>query len=140
MIADSGLIATRALENVPRTEYVAENMPSPCRDTNRSPMIGIPPSSEFTPNEGTSTGAHVRVNFDYMIKRRSLKSAHSGWRSYPVYMAGTLDEKGVRLETGVRVTYSSTCPCSAALARQLNSSASSGAAVSATAWATTATT
>jgi GTP cyclohydrolase I len=68
---------------------------------------------------GLATEAHLEVAFELMTKRRALSSEHSGWRSYPVRVAGSLTGAGLSLRLGTTVTYSSTCPCSAALARQL---------------------
>lgn len=66
-----------------------------------------------------STRALLRIQFDYMVRRAALVSENSGWRSYPVVLTGTLDRGHFTVETALDVTYSSTCPCSAALARQL---------------------
>ncbi len=66
-----------------------------------------------------STRALLRIQFDYMVRRNALVSENSGWRSYPVVLTGTLDRGHFTVETALDVTYSSTCPCSAALARQL---------------------
>lgn len=66
-----------------------------------------------------STHADVRIRFDHLVRRPALASAHSGWRAYPVEIAARLDEGGFAAELAVRVQYSSTCPASAALARQL---------------------
>jgi GTP cyclohydrolase I len=46
-------------------------------------------------------------------------SDNSGWKSYPVEITALLDRGHFTLELAVEVVYSSTCPCSAALARQL---------------------
>ncbi len=70
-------------------------------------------------HEGLSDSAFVRLNFDYLVQRPALKSDYVGWRSYPVTFALSLKKGVQRHELSVRVTYSSTCPCSAALARQL---------------------
>jgi GTP cyclohydrolase IB len=66
-----------------------------------------------------STRAFVEVVFDFERRQQALLSEHAGWSSYPVTLTGTLIDGEMRLELAVRVTYSSTCPCSAALARQL---------------------
>ena len=66
-----------------------------------------------------SRRAEVRIRFDHLIRRASLASAHSGWRAYPVEIAAHLDGDGFAAELAVSVQYSSTCPASAALARQL---------------------
>ena len=70
-------------------------------------------------HEGLSDRALVRVDFDYVIRRKALKSDNVGWRRYPVSMIGILEGQEFALEMGLEVLYSSTCPCSAALARQL---------------------
>ena len=43
----------------------------------------------------------------------------SGWRSYPVLVEAAVIDGRYRCEVEVRVEYSSTCPCSAALSRQI---------------------
>jgi len=66
-----------------------------------------------------SDRAMVRVAFDQLLRRPALKSDNSGWKSYPVAITATLEHGQFALEMQVEVVYSSTCPCSAALARQL---------------------
>ena len=66
-----------------------------------------------------SSRALLRVAFDYMVRRPALVSSNSGWKSYPVVISGLLDRGQFTIETSFEVTYSSTCPCSAALARQI---------------------
>jgi GTP cyclohydrolase I len=68
---------------------------------------------------GLSDSALLRVSFEQLVRRPALKSDTSGWKSYPVTVAATLDKGHFALELSCRVVYSSTCPCSAALARQL---------------------
>ncbi len=70
-------------------------------------------------HEGLSDRALVRVDFDYVVRRKALTSDNEGWRRYPVSMIGILEGQEFSLEMGLEVLYSSTCPCSAALARQL---------------------
>mgnify|MGYP001818246213 FL=1 len=70
-------------------------------------------------HSGLSDRALVRVDFDYVIRRKALVSDNVGWRRYPVSMIGILEGQEFTLEMGLEVLYSSTCPCSAALARQL---------------------
>lgn len=66
-----------------------------------------------------STRALVRIDFEYQTRRRALASDNSGWRNYPFSIIATLEGKKFSMELSYGVTYSSTCPCSAALARQL---------------------
>ena len=66
-----------------------------------------------------SDRAMVRIAFDHLVRRPALVSENSGWKSYPVEITALMDKGQFTLELGVEVVYSSTCPCSAALARQL---------------------
>lgn len=67
-----------------------------------------------------SKAARIRLEFPLLLRRSALLSeGMGGWKSYPVTIeasdiGGTVD---IRLQVGV--TYSSTCPCSAALSRQI---------------------
>jgi GTP cyclohydrolase I len=70
-------------------------------------------------HHGLSDRAMIRIAFDYMVRRPALVSDNSGWKSYPVVVSGVMDRGHLTLELEVSVSYSSTCPCSAALARQL---------------------
>ena len=66
-----------------------------------------------------SDRAVVQLHFDYLVRRPALVSDNTGWKSYPVSLVAAMDKGQFSLELGVQVAYSSTCPCSAALARQL---------------------
>jgi len=66
-----------------------------------------------------SDQAYVEIAFNHLIKQPALVSNNSGWKAYPVKVITLLKEKKVQQELRVSVPYSSTCPCSAALARQL---------------------
>jgi GTP cyclohydrolase I len=66
-----------------------------------------------------SDRAMVRIAFDHLVRRPALASGNSGWKSYPVTITGLIDQGHFSLELDCEVLYSSTCPCSAALARQL---------------------
>ncbi len=67
-----------------------------------------------------SENALVEVDFDALIRRKALISDNSGWRSYPVSLLLVRNKNRVKhIELDFSVTYSSTCPCSAALARSL---------------------
>ncbi len=70
-------------------------------------------------HESLSYSAAVKVSFDYMLERPSLKSSQTAFRFYPSSLAIERNGHNLLLEAGLRITYSSTCPCSAALARQL---------------------
>ena len=66
-----------------------------------------------------SDRAMVRIAFDHLLRRPALKSDNSGWKSYPLTICGTLHNGLFEIELSFQLDYSSTCPASAALARQL---------------------
>jgi len=67
-----------------------------------------------------STQARLRLGFELLCKRPALISQGlSGWKSYPVVIEAQWQQGRLALDVSVDVTYSSTCPCSAALSRQL---------------------
>ncbi|CAM3637728.1 GTP cyclohydrolase FolE2 [Pseudomonas reidholzensis] len=70
-------------------------------------------------HEGLSSAASVRIDFELLLKRPALVSPLSGWKSYPVTVEARIKNEMFHVELFVRIPYSSTCPCSAALARQL---------------------
>lgn len=63
--------------------------------------------------------ARISIRFDHLVRRAALRSDNSGWRTYPVSIEASLDADGFRMVLGTEVVYSSTCPASAALSRQL---------------------
>lgn len=66
-----------------------------------------------------SRHAYVQVHFEAPLRRQALKSENKAWRSYPVTLSVENIEGRARIFAEVLVTYSSTCPASAALSRQL---------------------
>lgn len=71
-----------------------------------------------------SSQAKAIVSFDYMSLRPALKSDKSGWRFYPITIsAKKTNQKNFVYELNFEILYSSTCPCSAALAREINKEA-----------------
>ena len=70
-------------------------------------------------HQDLSSKAFVEFSFDYMQKSPSLKSGLTGWKGYPVTITGVLEKGKLCHQLQVKIPYSSTCPCSAALARQL---------------------
>ncbi|MFW5815785.1 MAG: GTP cyclohydrolase FolE2 [Wenzhouxiangella sp.] len=70
-------------------------------------------------HEDLSTHAMVRLDFEYLIRRKALVSDNSGWKQYPISLIASLNGREFAMEMAFQVIYSSTCPCSAALARQL---------------------
>lgn len=73
----------------------------------------------LTTHAGLSTEAEIRVQFDALLVRSSLKSDLRGYRSYPVEMRVTKRSGLFRRFLRTEILYSSTCPQSAALARHL---------------------
>ena len=71
-------------------------------------------------HQDLSDQAHVEIDFESLMERKALKSENKGWRSYPVKMLAK-QSRGQAPEFYLEtvVTYSSTCPASAALSRQL---------------------
>jgi len=70
-------------------------------------------------HQDLSDNAKVQFRFDYHLRRKSLISGKEGWKAYPVILTGRLNKGQLTIEMAIDVRYSSTCPCSAALARQL---------------------
>lgn len=67
-----------------------------------------------------SDAARLTLRFEHLLLRPALASAHAGWKRYPVEIDAQLVGGHLKLALGVAVDYSSTCPASAALSRQLN--------------------
>ncbi len=70
-------------------------------------------------HEELSTHAFVKFDFELHLRRKALITEKQGWKAYPVTITGQLKDGKLGVEMKVDVPYSSTCPCSAALARQL---------------------
>lgn len=67
-----------------------------------------------------SRSARLSLRFDLLTRRPALVTEGlAGWKSYPVCLDASLVNGSFALEATVTVVYSSTCPCSAALSRQL---------------------
>ncbi|GAA4821053.1 GTP cyclohydrolase FolE2 [Marinicella pacifica] len=67
-----------------------------------------------------SRNALVEVESDILLRRKALVTNHAGWRSYPIKLTVVnCQQTGAARYLSFQVVYSSTCPCSAALARQL---------------------
>lgn len=69
-----------------------------------------------------SQKARVAVSLELPVRRKALVSDHWGWRNYPIIMTvqRQADNGGCcQYFLEVRVIYSSTCPASAALSRQI---------------------
>ena len=70
--------------------------------------------------QGLSTRARLRLRYDHLLLRAALASANAGWKNYPVTLDAELRDGHLHLALAFSVEYSSTCPASAALSRQVN--------------------
>lgn len=70
-------------------------------------------------HHGLSQGAFLDLKGDVLLRRPALVSPLAGWKAYPLAIRSRLSPVGFEVRLELRIGYSSTCPCSAALARQL---------------------
>ncbi|MGP0170449.1 GTP cyclohydrolase FolE2 [Pseudomonas sp. NCHU5208] len=70
-------------------------------------------------HQALSDSASLTLRGEVPLERPALVSPLHGWKAYPFELRTRQDGRGMSIELQVEVTYSSTCPCSAALARQL---------------------
>lgn len=67
-----------------------------------------------------SNAAEVCFELQLLVPKAALTTADlGGWSAYPLQLRASLDAAGVHMQARLSVGYSSTCPCSAALVRQL---------------------
>ncbi|MBF8692623.1 GTP cyclohydrolase FolE2 [Pseudomonas fulva] len=76
-------------------------------------------ASFLNSHDGQSSAAYVRLSYQHLLKRPALVSPLAGWKSYDVEIHARIEHEMFHVELSVSIPYSSTCPCSAALARQL---------------------
>lgn len=71
-------------------------------------------------HQDLSRRAKLEIRFEALLQRKALKTDFLGWRTYPVRIfAEKNQDQAPEIWMEVEVVYSSTCPASAALARQL---------------------
>lgn len=70
-------------------------------------------------HEGLARQAFLDLEGEALLRRPALISPLSGWKTYPFALRCRRDAEGLAVTLDLTVGYSSTCPCSAALARQL---------------------
>ena len=70
-------------------------------------------------HQDISDNAMVQFDFEFNLRRASLLSGKQGWKTYPISLIAEQVDGHLEVSLNVKVPYSSTCPCSAALARQL---------------------
>jgi len=76
--------------------------------------------SEFIDShKGLSDEAQLKIEWSLPVKRKALVSQQTGWRTYPVWVEAHTGKGFSHIKVGGEVLYSSTCPCSASLSRQL---------------------
>ncbi|WP_442838839.1 GTP cyclohydrolase FolE2 [Acinetobacter baumannii] len=66
-----------------------------------------------------SRHARIDIQSELQIERPALISKLSGWKSYPFSLSCELKQQSFQAKLALEIPYSSTCPCSAALARDL---------------------
>lgn len=81
--------------------------------------LGLFLKDKLTSHDGISDSTCIQIDFDYFINQPALKSEYSGWKDYPTSIKAILKKGKVEIELSVKIPYSSTCPCSAALSRQI---------------------
>lgn len=69
--------------------------------------------------DGNSQHARVVLDFEVVLKKPALLSDEYGYQAYPVQLDAEYVHGKLQSKLKLTVPYSSTCPCSAALARQL---------------------
>ena len=77
--------------------------------------------SAIKSQKGHSCSGRIRLESNWPTLRKALKSSLSGWREYPFYFEVSYLKKddSFKYIVGGDVLYSSTCPCSASLSRQI---------------------
>ena len=70
---------------------------------------------------GISQSGRLRLASEWPVQRKSLKSSARGWRVYPFFAEVSFFKTDSQFQfvMGGEALYSSTCPCSASLARQI---------------------
>ncbi len=72
---------------------------------------------------GISGEAKIKLAFEVLLKKAALTSGESGYQSYPITISAQKNKNGFLYEFELTIPYSSTCPCSASLARKAYSDA-----------------
>ena len=70
-------------------------------------------------HQSLSKHARIDIQSELQVERPALISNLSGWKSYPFTLSCELRQQSFQAELSLEIPYSSTCPCSAALARDL---------------------
>lgn len=73
--------------------------------------------------QGISHNAKLDLSFDLLLPKSSLLSGKTGFQTYPIAIHAECIQNTYTYTLKLEVPYSSTCPCSASLARQLYANA-----------------
>ncbi len=73
----------------------------------------------ITSQEGLSDQARLILRWEQPLQRKALISDNKGWKTYPMQLVVVQKGNDFKMKFSFSTYYSSTCPCSAALARQL---------------------
>ena len=66
-----------------------------------------------------STSGELKISWKSSVQRKALKSDMKGWHIYPCFYQVSFKDNSWVQTAGTSILYSSTCPCSAALSREL---------------------
>ena len=71
--------------------------------------------------KGNSGSGKLKIQAQWPVLRKALKSEFKGWREYPFFFELRYSKKNKSFEwiAGAEVLYSSTCPCSASLSAEI---------------------
>ena len=69
--------------------------------------------------DGISDSAYLECRLQFFERRNSLISDNTGWKSYKTRITSSVRKGEITTELNIEIPYSSTCPCSAALARDI---------------------
>ena len=72
---------------------------------------------------GISNSAKIELEFDLLLEKPALLSEEFGYQAYKMSIQGSVSGDKRSYAMQVTIPYSSTCPCSASLARQLYANA-----------------
>lgn len=90
-----------------------------CRRESLEPLL----DSLIESQQGIASAAKLKLEFDLNLKKTALLSQEFGYQSYPLSITLEKSPRGFSAQLELTIAYSSTCPCSASLARQLHAEA-----------------
>ncbi|MBQ4846560.1 GTP cyclohydrolase FolE2 [Pseudoalteromonas sp. MMG005] len=90
-----------------------------CDQTNITTLLRLAVASQA----GLSDCAKLQLDFDITLNKPALLSQESGSQRYPISLIASNEQGRIHYELKLTIPYSSTCPCSASLSRQLSAQA-----------------